>query len=144
IKGDNLRVNSRRVPSHILLYPKNKSIDVIAVLDMEEYLKGVLPHEMPLVWPLEALKAQAVVARSFTMRQVESRKNNPYHLDSTVNDQMYKFDSSFTAQERDNLRKALEQTRDEILETSNGRTVRALYHADCGGQTEKASEVWGQ
>ena len=144
IKGDSLRINAQIMPPHIILHPRNNNVDVIAVLNMEEYLKGVLPHEMPLVWPLEALKAQAIVARSFTLRQIEARKDNPYHLDSTVNDQMYKYGSTFTAQELENLTRALEQTKDEILETQSGSTVRALYHADCGGQTEKASKVWGQ
>ncbi|MES2769697.1 MAG: SpoIID/LytB domain-containing protein [Bdellovibrionota bacterium] len=150
IKGRNLSVNANSVPDHVILHPRkdksggNGSIEVIAVLDMEDYLRGVLPHEMPLVWPLEALKAQAVVARSFTKKQMVARKDNPYHLDSTVNDQMYRYNHVFSAKEKENLEKALEETKDEILTDANGSAVKAVYHADCGGQTEKASQVWGQ
>lgn len=144
VKGENLSVNAASVPPHVILYPKNGAVEVIAVLDMEDYLRGVLPHEMPLVWHIEALKAQAVVARSFTLKQMASRKNNSYHLDSTVNDQMYRYNSSLTPKEKENLELALSATRDEVLETQSGQTARTLYHADCGGQTEKSSHVWGQ
>lgn len=143
-KSENLSVNSSSVPDHIILFPKRGAVEVIAVLDMEDYLRGVLPHEMPLVWPIEALKAQAVVARSFTKKQMIARKDNPYHLDSTVNDQVYRYNQTFSAKEKENLERALQETRDEVLEDRNGQAVRTLYHADCGGQTEKSSHVWGQ
>lgn len=145
INSTNLSVNSSTVPPRIILFPKgNGSIDVIAVLEMEDYLRGVLPNEMPLSWPMEALKAQTVVARSFTEKQLSSRRENPYQLDSTVNDQVYRYNSSLNAKEKENLEKALLETNGETLVDSSGKAVRAVYHADCGGQTEKASQVWGK
>ncbi len=144
IRGNLLRINAQSVPSHIILYPKRDSIDVVAVLNERDYLRGVIPHEMPLSWPLEALKAQAIVARSFTRLQVRARKTHHYHLDSTVNDQVYRYNQINNPKEIETLNRVLEETKDEVLTTQNGQIVRALYHADCGGQTEKASEVWGQ
>lgn len=145
IKSENLSINSASVPPHVILTPDGLgSIDIIAVLDMEDYLRGVLPHEMPLVWPIEALKAQVVVARSFARKQISARKNNYFHLESTVTDQMYRYNSTLTPKEKENLEKAIEETKDEVLINSSGQTVKVSYHADCGGQTEKASQVWGQ
>jgi len=138
-KSENLSVDAQSVPDHIILYPKNGDVEVIAVLDMEDYLRGVLPHEMPLLWPIEALKAQAVVARSFTKRQMLARKDKSFHLDSTVNDQVYRYNQSFSAKEKENLKIDLEETQDEILENSSGNPVKTLYYADCGEQTEKYS-----
>lgn len=144
LEANNLQLNADQVPSKVIIYPKNGSVDVIGVLKMEDYLRGVLPHEMPLVWPIEALKAQAVVARSFTKKQMIARKDNPYHLDSTVSDQMYRYSASLNKKEKENLELALKETKDEVLENNQGLAMKALYHADCGGQTEKASQVWGQ
>jgi stage II sporulation protein D len=145
INSENLSVNSNTVPPHIILFPKgNGSVDVIAVLEMEDYLRGVLPSEMPLSWPIEALKAQTVVARSFTEKQLSSRRENPYQLDSTVNDQVYRYNFSLNRKEKQNLERALKETNGETLVDSEGHAVRAVYHADCGGQTEKASQVWGK
>jgi stage II sporulation protein D len=111
---------------------------------MEDYLRGVLPSEKPLSWPIEALKAQTVVARSFTEKQILARKKNPYQLDSTVNDQVYHYNPSLNSKEKENLERALLETNAETLVDSKGHVVRAVYHADCGGQTEKASQVWGK
>lgn len=145
INSNNLSVNSSSVPPDIVLFPKgNGSVDVIAVLDMEDYLRGVLPSEMPLSWPMEALKAQTIVARSFTEKQILARKENSYQLDSTVNDQVYRYNPSLNAKEKENLERALLETNGETLVDNLGHIVRAVYHADCGGQTEKASQVWGK
>lgn len=143
LQGDFLRLKTEEVPSHIFLWPRSKTkIDVIAVLDLEDYLKGVLPFEMPIAWNKEALKAQAIIARSFTLRMLEERKQNPYQLDSTVNDQVYRYRSALSQKDQEKLEEILKETKNQIL-LWQGRPAKTLYHADCGGQTEKSSEVWG-
>ncbi|NJL24523.1 MAG: SpoIID/LytB domain-containing protein [Calothrix sp. SM1_5_4] len=65
VRGQMLRVGATPVPYELEILPNpRKGLDVVARLDLETYLTGVLPAEMPLSWPMAALKAQAVAARS--------------------------------------------------------------------------------
>src|SRR5690606_13600508 len=76
ITGKNVRINSNLVPDKVLLRPNTSgAVDVIGVMDIEKYLNGVLPHEMPPSWPKEALKAQAIAARSYAVSQMKLRRN---------------------------------------------------------------------
>lgn len=143
LEGSFLKLNASEVPSKVFLWPKENSVDVIAVLEIDEYLRGVIPSEMPATWPIEALKAQAVVARSFTLKQVQSRRAEPYHLDSTVNDQVYKYDIPISYENLKKINDIIASTKGMVLVDDKLQVVRALYHADCAGRTEKSSNVWG-
>src|SRR2546430_9708723 len=92
VRGGLLRVGLEPAPYDLeILKNAVNGLDVIARLDLEVYLQGVLPGEMPVSWPLEALKAQAVSARSYVLRQAWERRNRDYDVESTVFDQMYRF-----------------------------------------------------
>ncbi len=114
----------------------NGKFDIIGLFDINSYLAGVISKEMPLSWPLEALKAQAVVARSFALARISERKNKTFHLDSDQMDQVFEVSSSEKA------RLAVFQTAEIILKDKNNKVLKAYYHADCGGQTVPASKVW--
>jgi stage II sporulation protein D len=86
---------------------------------------------------MEAVKAQAVVARSYAVFQREARKNMPYHLESTVMDQVY---DGFDGEDSRALR-AVRETSGEVL-TFNGKVIQAFFHSSCGGHTEAAENVW--
>ncbi len=137
LQGASLIFKDKKLPPENLIVLKpNEKFDVISVLDFNSYLAGVLAGEMPLKWPLEALKAQAVVARSFALARMKERKNKVFHLDSNQMDQVYALTQSPKAFQ------AILETENTVLKDSNGNILKAFYHADCGGQTIAASSVW--
>lgn len=114
------------------------SLRVIVSLTVEEYLLGVLPYEMSDTFPLEALKAQAVAARTYAMHRRARYLDRSYHVSDTANDQVYKgLDTRFvpTAQ-------AVSETRG-IVGLYNGAYAETFFSASNGGQTALATDVWG-
>lgn len=112
-------------------------LQVVNVVDLEDYVKGVIPHEMNGSWPLEALKAQAVCARTFVCR---STKHASYGFDvcASIDCQVYNGVSTSTALSD----QAVEETAGECL-YYNGQLIEAVYHSSDGGATEDAKNVWG-
>ncbi len=146
VRGQMLRIGPEAVPYDLELIPSVKDgIDVVARLDLESYLAGVLPAEMPASWPLEALKAQAVAARSFVLATSLERRSRHYDVDSTIVDQVYKFlhEAKEHPEWRDKISRAISETRGQVLRDSRGKIVKAFYSADCGCQTEDPRFVWG-
>ena len=139
VQGKNLKFQNEVLPyQSFILQKENHKFDFIVYLDFDEYLAGVLSKEMPLRWPMEALKAQAIVARSFTIARMQERLNAFYQLDASQMDQMFSLTTSTKAIQ------AVLQTQDQVLTTPQGNILKAYYHADCGGQTVPASTVWAQ
>jgi stage II sporulation protein D len=135
-----ISVNSRKYRGELLLINKDGAITVINVLDIEEYLCGVLPREMPENWHMEALKAQAVAARTFTLNCLESRKskNRTYDMKCTIADQVY----GGYKDEKPRCDSAISATRGEILVYDN-KPILAVYHSNSGGMTENDADVFG-
>lgn len=148
VRGQMLRLGVEPVPYDLEIFPNPKSgkLDVVARMDLEAYIAGVLPSEMPATWPIEALKAQAVAARSFVLRTAFERRNRYFDVDSTVMDQVYKF--LHEAQEhpewKARIARAIDETRGEILVDRRQRILKAFYSADCGCVTEDPKFVWGK
>lgn len=105
-------------------------------LDIENYLRGVVPSEMPSIWPMEALKAQAVAARSYAYTQIQSNKAKGY-LEMTVASQVYGGKSKEDA--RGN--QAVNET-SGLYATYNNIPISAFFHASSGGYTENSENVW--
>ncbi len=146
ISGDMLKLGPEAVPREIFLYPQASGrFDVVTSMDLETYLAGVLPSEMPVSWPLEALKAQTVAIRSYTRSLMEERKYSHFHLEASIHDQVYKLinDIGGRAEDREKVRRAIRETEGQFLTKNSGKTLKAFYHADCGGQTEEPGLVWG-
>ncbi len=134
-----VRVNGRPYRG-VIEVRKNKrgTLFVVNDLDIEDYLKGVVAEEMPSDWEPEALKAQAVIARSFALYQKKAAGRRSYHLGATVNGQVY----TGVKGERPGAVQAVEET-DGIVIAYGGRIIPAFFHSSCGGRTEDASELWG-
>ena len=111
---------------------------VVHPLPIETYVLGVVSSELPSSWPLEALKAQAIAARTYAVWQKYRRLDLPYHMESSVLDQVY----HGAERERPLARRAIVETYGLVL-TSHRRPVQAYFHAACGGHTESAKEGWG-
>jgi SpoIID/LytB domain protein len=147
VRGQMLRLGIEPVPHDLELIPNPKSgLDAVASLGLETYLAGVLPSEMPASWPMEALKAQAVAARSFALRTAYDRRNKHYDVDSTIMDQVYKFlnEAQQHPEWKDKIARAIDQTRGQILKDDRQQILKAFYSADCGCQTEDPKFVWGK
>lgn len=110
---------------------------VINELGLEDYTRAVIGEEMDPRWPMEALKAQAVATRTYTLYRKSRSGGGDYDLCSTVNSQVFTGDAWL----KDGPARAAEETRGLVL-TYEGELAEALYHGSCGGMTEDASEVW--
>ncbi len=116
----------------------DKGILVVNQLPLEEYLVGLINCEISSAWPIEAVKAQAIIARTYAMNRKMARKDSPYHLESSVVDQVY----GGCLLEDSRARRAVLETEGEVL-TFGGSIIQAFYHSSCGGRTESSEDVWG-
>ena len=110
---------------------------MINSLGLEDYVKGILRHEVSDRWPLEVIKAQAVAARSYAVYQIHANKGKEYDLTSDIYSQVYGGKSA----ERYRTNIAAERTEGEILIYQN-KIFPAYYHATCGGKTEDVRVLW--
>lgn len=108
------------------------------VVAVEEYLYGVVPAEMPASWPQEALKAQAVAARSLALFQYNRYLDRGYNvLDNTYTQVYYG-----VTYEKSSTNQAVDATAGEVIKY-NGKLAEALFFSTSGGYTESAENVWG-
>lgn len=121
----------------LIVYAYNKKLTVINRLPMEEYLLGVVPSEMPVSWNIEALKAQAIAARSYATANMNKRGSRGYDLVDTPLDQAYGGASAET--KKTNL--AVIETKGIVL-TYKGKVIPAYYHASSGGRTVSSGAAW--
>lgn len=135
---DFLLVNGKRYRGIIEVSSADKGILVVDELNLEDYLVGLINCEISSQWPMESIKAQAVIARSYAIYQREARKNAPYHLESSVLDQVY--DGCDIEDSR--AARGVGETAGEVL-TFDGKVIQAFYHSNCGGHTEAVENVWG-
>jgi stage II sporulation protein D len=111
----------------------------VNVLGLEDYLVGVLGSEMPRSFPVEALRAQAVAARTYALNKKLEQYGRPFHLGSTVISQVYRGLEA----EDPRTREAVESTRGLVL-TWQLQPIEAYFHASCGGRTEAGAEALGR
>ena len=133
-----LSFNSRRYLGH--LYARALSsgyIQLVNEVPVAHYLYGVVAYEMNNLYPLDALKAQAIAAKSYVLSIIVEKPNASYHIGDTSADQVYKgYNSSYT-----NVIEAVDSTISEVL-TVNGRILTAYYSASNGGETTVPSTAW--
>lgn len=115
---------------------KRQSYDIVKLIPLTDYLAGVVSKEMPLSWPLEALKAQAVVARSYVLYQMVKRQNIYFDVDADQMDQVFSFTRNAKAYQ------AVGESLNTVVKDFSGHVIKAYYHSDCGGHTLPASQVW--
>jgi stage II sporulation protein D len=133
-----LSILGKKYKGKILFYPgNNRDIWIINELPLEEYLVGLVNKEISSQWPLAAVKAQVVAARTYAYYQKEKRADNPFDVEATVNDQVY----AGVEFEDERARKAVRETAGEVI-LYQGKPIFAVYHACCGGKTESPGYVW--
>ncbi len=131
-----------RLTNYPALYAGDLQIDVvdgkvrpILSVHVEDYLLGVVPHEMSDSFPLEALKAQAVAARTYALRSQDP--SQPYDLVDTTNDQVYRG----YLPGNDQTERAIQETRG-VCGFYRDQLAQCYYSASNGGQTELVETVW--
>lgn len=120
-----------------LVVPTNKGLTAVNYVDLEQYLYSVLGGEMSGDWPQEALKAQAVAARTFAIYKREKERNDIYDVGDTPAWQVYKGIQS----ESSGTYAAVKATDGQVL-TYNNQIVLSVFHACSGGHTENVEDVW--
>ena len=153
---DGLSVNGRSVPGLVVSAPVRVTVNgkgyrglleisaaergllVVNELPLEEYLIGLINCEISSAWPMEAVKAQAVIARSYAVYQKQARRGAPYQLESSVMDQVYEGCDV----EDSRAARGVQETAGEVL-SWEGKVIQAFYHSNCAGHTESSERVWG-
>ncbi|MBV6518115.1 MAG: hypothetical protein DCC43_05965 [Candidatus Brocadia sp.] len=120
----------------ILQQPNNK-FSVIEEIDLESFIAGVLGSEMPQAWNDEALRAQAVTARTYAMYKKKVNRDNIYHLD------MLELAYRGVANETSRLTKIVQDTKGIVM-VYNWNIFPAYFHSTCGGHTEDVHHVFGK
>lgn len=127
---------------------KDEKTNQIMTIPFEKYIKGVVAGEMPATFELEALKAQAVVSRSYAMYQMTATKDKEYDVLNTTANQVYLTDEQLKTNWKENyqekinkINKAIQETSGEYL-TYNNQIVNAMFFSTSVGKTENSEEVF--
>lgn len=137
-KAGELSLDGRRYRGALELRHKGGGLTAVNIVPVDGYLRSVVPEEMPVDWPAEAIKAQSVAARSFALASRGRHASEGYDLCTTTHCQLY----TGTTAEKSASNAAIKATRGEVL-TYGGKPIEALFHTDSGGMTENSEDVWG-
>lgn len=133
-----LTVNDVPSQGHMTLFQDGpQKMAVVVSLPMEQYLIGVMQGEVGENWPAEALKAQAIAARSYAMAVMNERASKPYDVATTTRDQVYTSKIKIPTP----IQAAVLDTQGQVLRYK-GHTLRAYYHSCCGGEGESFDAMW--
>lgn len=127
---------------------KRESTGKIETIPFEDYIVGVLSGEMPTSFEIEALKAQAVAARSYALKKMENTNNEEYDVVDTVSNQVYyneeelknKWQNDYESRIK-KVKQAVSETKHEYLDY-NGEVVQAFFFSTSVGKTENSEEVF--
>ncbi len=133
-----IRVNARPYRGRLILRRSAEGkLVVINWLPLEDYLVGALASETSSRWPQEALKAHAIVSRTMVAHRIWIRRSEPFDVTADVSTHLY----HGTSAEKAATRQAVQQTAGQVL-AYRGELFSATFHANCGGHTEDAAELW--
>ncbi len=135
--GGYIWIGDRWYRGSVRVIPVNKQLLAINHVDLEQYLYSVLGAEMSPTFPTEALKAQAVAARTYALYRSRASSKKPFDVDSTQLSQVYRGLSS----ESDTTQAAVNATIGQIV-TYGGKPILAAFHAASGGHTENVEDIW--
>jgi stage II sporulation protein D len=134
-----LRLDGRPLPGSLRLVPRSGDrLDAVNVVPLETYVASTVASETPETWPSEALKAQAVVARSYALHQRARRGEEVFDVEADVISQRYAVGAV-----PESARDAARATAGQVL-TFEGEPILAAFHSSSGGETASAAEVWGE
>lgn len=124
----------------ILHNTKQNTLVPVNIVNMEEYLQGVISSEMPTKFPMDALRAQAVLARTYALKHLGKHRSYGYDVCDTQNCQVY----GGVSAESERANAAVESTMGETLNYKN-KPIESVFSANCGGITQSAKEAgWNE
>ena len=133
-----LLVNDKIYRGNIIVNCAGNKINIINELKFEDYLKGILPKEASASWNTNALKAQAVISRTYAAKNIGRHAKEGYDVCDTVHCQVY--GGASCENKKCNL--AVRDTKGEVVVYQNA-LAQTLFHAACGGHTDDPKYVWG-
>ena len=133
-----MTIGNNKYYGDIYIKQVDSKLQIVNFVDIEKYLLGVVPYEMPSSFPLEALKAQTVIARSYAQTNINRNKKD-FDLYDDTRSQVY---SGIPKSRLSNVEKSIKETKGEVI-TYNGKVIDALFHSYSGGYTASAKEVYG-
>ena len=134
-RGVPVELDDRRYRGRLRIGPSETAgkLRAINVVDLEGYVRGVVPCEAIASWPAAALEAQAIAARTYGLLKRDERKDEPFDVRATSQDQNY----GGQGRETDATNAAVQATAGRVLH-HDGRPLTAYYHSSCGGHTADA------
>ncbi len=136
--NENISISNKQYRNFIIVTCINNTLNVINTLNIEEYLYGVVPSEMPPSWNKEALKAQSVASRNYAYSNLGIHKDENYDVCDTVHCQVY----NGVTNETKSTTEAINETKG-IFAYYNNELINAVYFSSSGGYTDDAENVWG-
>ncbi|MCM2278676.1 MAG: SpoIID/LytB domain-containing protein [Oligoflexia bacterium] len=137
-----LQFRGRPYREELRIHSVGSLCEVINVVRLEKYLKGLVNTEFSSRWNEEAIAAQVIAARTYAMYQMRQAMGSHFDVDATVRDQVY--DGSIKEDSR--ASRSVEKTRGVVLTVGPAQApvpLKAFYHSTCGGRTELPERVWG-
>ncbi len=155
VRGCTIHDSELKRPRGSVIKVFNNKENQVQDMDLEEYIKGVVAAEMPASFEIEALKAQAVVARTYVTRRIKYNKTISNDSKAVISTD-FKIGQAWMSKEElqkkwglfnyfiywDKISRAVEETKGIVL-VYHGDLIDALYHSNSGCQTEDAANVWG-
>ncbi|MEM9264836.1 MAG: SpoIID/LytB domain-containing protein [Cyanobacteria bacterium P01_F01_bin.13] len=132
-------IGNRWYRGAVQLIPGDQGVTAINHVDIDHYLYSVVGSEMPTSWPQEALRSQAIAARSYALYHQSKAQSRAYDLSNNQSSQVYKGLQG----EALSTQSAVDTTRGKVL-THNGRVIEAVFHSSSGGHTENSEHVWSK
>lgn len=137
--GSHVRIDGKRYRGIVKVLPYGDNVRLVNILYMEDYLRGVVPPE---IGPrsddeIEAIKTQAIAARTYAMGHLQQYGQEPYDMKATTVDQIYEGLES----ENRLVDRAIEATAGQVI-MYHDDYINAYYHSTCGGMTDNIQEVW--
>lgn len=136
------KVNKKEYRGSLSAVIRNDRILLNNIIDIEDYLSCVLPEKTMPVWPDEAIKAQAVAARSYALYMQALNSSQDY--DISANDEELVYRGCGKRIEKDAVTKLIRETQGQYLADSYGRYLKGVSTSSTGGQTESALAVWNE
>ena len=129
---------------------RHEDTGIIEVVPFEEYVTGVLAGEMPTSFHIEALKAQAVAARSYVMKKMEYNKDRDYDVVDTIMNQVYLSDDYLRSVWKESYNDKINKIKTAVIETKgeyisyNGDVAEAFFFSTSVGATENSGEIFSK
>jgi stage II sporulation protein D len=136
-KGGYIWIGDRWYRGTVRIMPEGKKLLAVNHVDLEQYLYSVLGAEMSTTFPAEALKAQAVAARTYALYRRQSAQKKLFDVDATQSSQVYRGLSS----EANTTQAAVNATLGQVM-TYQGKPILAAFHSASGGHTENVEDIW--